>query len=94
MVPSGPFRTLLEHKPPLNPQDLRLQRVDLLRKIAGIRGRPTVVYATKSGVSLPGIAAYIHREDLIPFAEVLDSVAGDKIDIVLETPGGLAEVTI
>ncbi len=94
MAQQGPFSKLLTNNPPLTPQDLRRQRVDLMKRIAAIRGRPLVVYATKSGINLPGVAAYIHREDIVPFAEVLDSVDGDRIDIFLETPGGLAEVTI
>ena len=91
---SGTFRKILESNPPLTPQDLRRQRIDLIQKIQMTRGRPLVIYATKFGSSVPGVPAYIHREDIVPLVEVLDSVSGDKIDILLETPGGLAEVTI
>jgi hypothetical protein len=41
-----------------------------------------------------GIPAFIHPQDIIPLSEVLNSVEGDSIDILLESPGGLAEVTV
>lgn len=90
----GPFQRLIEHQPPLTIQQLRAQRVELMKQIQAVRGRPLVVYATSMNVPDPRIPAYIHREDLIPLGEVLDSVPGKELDVLIETPGGLAEVTV
>jgi hypothetical protein len=40
------------------------------------------------------VPAYIHREDIIPLSEILNTIQGEGLDFLLETPGGLAEVTI
>ena len=90
----NPFYGILNTQPPLNPQQLRQQRIELERKVREIRGRPLVVYATNASVNQPRVPAYIHREDLVPLSEVLNSVQGTAIDLLIESPGGLAEVTI
>ncbi len=65
-----------------------------MRRIEAIRGRPLVVYATNINIAERRIPAYMHREDIIPLSDVLDSVSGRAVDILLETPGGLAEVAV
>jgi ATP-dependent protease ClpP protease subunit len=90
----GPFQLLIEQQPNLTPQLLREQRVALMRTIQTLRGRPLVTYATNIEISLPGIPAFIHPQDIVPLSEVLDSIEGDAVDLLLESPGGLAEVTV
>jgi ATP-dependent protease ClpP protease subunit len=90
----GPLQTLLEQQPHTTPQQLRQQRVELIRKIQKLRGRPLVIYSTNIEISGPGIPAFVHPQDIVPMSEVLDSVEGDAVDFLLETPGGLAEVTV
>ena len=91
----GPFEELLSHIPPLSPAQLRDQRVELIKKIQAHRGRPLVIYATNiNSAGLPGVPALIHRDDIVPLSEILDGVSGSQVDILLETPGGYAEVTI
>ena len=93
----GPFQTLLEHKPPLTPQQLRARRVELIRKIQVLRGRPLIIYATTTAISGQArVPAYVHREDIVPISEIVNSVdpGATAVDFLLETPGGLAEVTI
>ncbi len=90
----GPFQSLIEQLPVLNPQQVRQQRVALMQKIQKLRGRPLVTYCTNIEISGPGIPAFIHPQDIIPLSEVLDSVDGKELDFLLETPGGLAEVTV
>ena len=61
-----------------------------LGKIAEIRGRDVIVYAgdISSRTSLSGI----DHSDLVPFYDQLSMLKGDAVDIILHTPGGLAEV--
>ncbi len=91
-IEKGAFYNLVTRQPQLTPQELRDRRVALIRAIQNIRGRPLVIYATNVNVAERRIPAYMHREDIIPLSEVLDSVAGRAVDILVETPGGLAEV--
>jgi ATP-dependent protease ClpP protease subunit len=90
----GPFQSLLEQQLNTTPQQVRQQRVELMQEIQQLRGRPLVTYATNIEISAPGVPTFIHPQDIVPLTEVLDSVEGDALDFLLETPGGLAEVTV
>jgi hypothetical protein len=90
----GVYYDLLSQQPPLTPQQLRERRVALMRAIQQRRGRPLVLYGTNGAVSERRIPAFMNREDLIPLSEVLDSVEGKAVDILIETPGGFAEVAV
>lgn len=90
----GPFEQLISQVPPLTPAQLREQRVDLIKQIQAHRRRPLAIYATNLNTAVPGVPAYVHRDDIVPLSEILDAVKGSEVDILLETPGGLAEVTI
>jgi serine dehydrogenase proteinase len=92
----GVFYDLLTKQPPPTPQQLRDRRIALIKAIQEKRGRPLIIYATSSNVTERRIPAYMHREDLIPLSETLRTVSGDAkaIDVLVETPGGLAEVAI
>src|SRR5450830_493913 len=92
IAPKGPYGKLLDQAAASGPETWRSQRIDLIKKIESIRHRPLVIYATNSNISLPGLPAFIHREDLIPLSEILDSAEGTSLDFLIETPGGLAEV--
>jgi ATP-dependent protease ClpP protease subunit len=94
LPPKGPFQKLLEHQVNKTPKDIRAERVALMKEIRELRGRPLVTYATNIELSGPNVPAFIHPQDIIPLSEVLDSVEGDAVDFLLETPGGLAEVTV
>lgn len=94
MPKKGPFQKLLEEQPNKPPQEVRKQRIALMQDIRKLRGRPLITYATNIEISVPNVPAFIHPQDIIPLSEVLDSVEGDAVDFLLETPGGLAEVTV
>ena len=80
----------MTRQPQLTPQELRQRRVALMQRIQAIRGRPLLLYATNINIAERRIPAYMHREDIIPLSDVLDSVDGKTLDILIETPGGLA----
>lgn len=73
--------------------DIRHELRRALADIEKIRRRPAVCYianVVNSQIKAP--TSIEHRDDL-PFAEMLESVPGDEtdIDVILVTPGGLAQ---
>ena len=93
MAQRGLYRQLIEAQHVTNLQQLRAQRIALIQRIQGLRKRPLVSYVTTLN-PLPKVTAYISHEDIVPFGEVLDSVDGDSVDVLLESPGGLSEVAV
>jgi hypothetical protein len=70
-------------------QDLTKERKLQLKRIGELRSRPTLVYASDPYKNVP--QSIIHQPDLVPFKDQLSYIQGNEIDIVLETPGGIAE---
>ncbi|MDR3232161.1 MAG: hypothetical protein LBT46_00580 [Planctomycetaceae bacterium] len=66
------------------------ERKHQLERIAELRGRDVIVYA--SDISSKNCPNSIDRSDLLPFNDQLSVLKGDAVDIILQTPGGLAEV--
>lgn len=75
----------------LNFDQITQERKKYLKRISEIRGeRDILVYAsdlTKANASIS-----IDYSDLLPFQDQLANLKGTNIDIILETPGGFAEV--
>lgn len=83
----GIYSEYLDKK--LNWPDLSEERKKQLKRIAELRGRAVLTFAaalTKQG------PISIDYDDRVPFFDQLENLRGDKIDIILETPGGYAEV--
>jgi len=73
-----------------NFQDLSKERKKQLKTISKIRGgRDIFVYA--SALTKRAETSIVY-DDLVPISDQLSNLQGDKIDIILETPGGLAEI--
>lgn len=70
-------------------EQITSERKSQLRKISEIRKRDVVVYASDSSKSNAPIS--ILPPDLIPFKDQLSYVKTDSVDIIIETPGGIAE---
>ncbi len=64
-------------------------RVDLLQRIEVKTGRPIVVYAANTHT--PNIPNSIDHTDLTPLSDLTRTVKGSSIDVLLHSPGGLAE---
>jgi len=63
-----------------------------LKKISSLRGgREILVFASALTKVKAPIA--IDYDDIVPLKDQLSNLTGDKIDIILETPGGYAEIT-
>lgn len=66
------------------------ERKAQLRKISKIRGREIIVYASDSSKGNAPVS--ILPQDFMPFKDQLSFVkSNSKLDIIIETPGGIAE---
>ncbi len=70
-------------------EELAKERKAQLKRISEIRNRSIIVYASAVDKNCPNSIDY---SDIVPFSDQLNSLKGNEIDIILETPGGLAEV--
>ncbi len=68
---------------------LNAERKSQLRRISELRNRPIMVYASTFSKDAP---ISINFDDRLPFLDQLSTISGDRLDLILETPGGLAEV--
>lgn len=64
-------------------------RQGLLKKIEAKTHRPIIVYA--ANMSVGNIPNNLDHSDVTPFADLTRTIAGDKLDVLLHSPGGLAE---
>lgn len=69
---------------------LSAERKTQLKKISNLRDdRDIIVYGSDSSKNAPTSIDY---NDILPFQDQLSNLKGNAIDIILETPGGFAEV--
>jgi len=68
---------------------LTAERKTHLNRISKIRGRDILVYASDSNKGNAPIS--ILPPDLLPFKDQLSYLKSNEVDILLETPGGIAE---
>ncbi len=64
------------------------ERKKILSKISEIRGRDVLTFA--SDISKGKSPITIEYSDLLPVQDQLENLSGNAIDIILETPGGIA----
>jgi len=74
---------------PLAGQQRLARRMALLREIEAETGRPVVVYAANTRI--PNIPSSIDDTDITPLSELTNTIKGNKVDVLLHSPGGLAE---
>lgn len=70
-------------------EDLSNQRKMQLQRISDLRQRPVLSYASDFTKQAPSSIDY---SDIVPFSDQVSALQGEDVDIILETPGGLAEV--
>ena len=74
---------------PQNGQERFNHRQELLRRIEGKTGRPVIVYAANMNVA--NIPNSLDHSDVTPFSDLTRTIQGNQIDVLLHSPGGLAE---
>jgi hypothetical protein len=65
------------------------KRIELLRSIEAKTGRPVIVYA--ANMRVPNIPNSIDHTDVTPFSDLTRTVSGRSIDVLIHSPGGMAE---
>jgi len=71
-------------------EQVTAKRKELLKRISAIRNRDIIVYA--SDLTKGNAPTQIDYTDLLPFSDQLSNLKGTAIDVIIETPGGFAEV--
>lgn len=74
---------------PQNGQERFNHRQHLLRTIEAKTGRPIIIYAANTNIA--NIPNSLDHSDVTPFSDLTRTIAGTSIDILLHSPGGLAE---
>jgi ClpP class serine protease len=69
--------------------ELEAERKQQLKRVSDIRKRPVLVYASAITKQADISITY---DDRVPFQDQLSNIDGDEVDVILETPGGYAEV--
>ncbi len=72
-------------------QGLAKERKEQLKKISQLRKRDVLVFAADLNKPIPQLVS-ITYSDLLPIHDQISGLKGDKIDFILETPGGSGEV--
>lgn len=70
-------------------------RRSYLKRLARHTGRDTIIYATaftsNKGSGIPGPVMSVSLEDVQAFMSALHGLTGDKLDLILHSPGGSLE---
>jgi ClpP class serine protease len=73
-----------------NHEKLTAERKKQLRRISEIRGRAILTFA--SSLTKEQAQIGIEYDDRIPFLDQINNIEGERLDVILETPGGAAEI--
>jgi hypothetical protein len=76
----------------LTPPQIDSERKRQLARIGQLRNSGVITYAARIGQLPQHVDISISYEDILPFKDTLDAVTGDRVTIILETPGGFGEV--
>jgi hypothetical protein len=87
----GLFGEYLSMGATLAPQLDRLRR-EQLGRIGTILNSAVVSYAARISQLPSQVDISISYDDVLPFTDVLSSLQGDRVTVVLETPGGFGEI--
>lgn len=73
-------------------ESITKERKKQLKKIGSIRKRSVVTFAADMHNKGKGNDISISYADFIPFKDQVSNLKGENLDIIIETPGGFAEV--
>lgn len=76
----------------LTPQQLELERKAQLQRIGTLRRSAVMTYAARVAALPQQVDVSVTYEDILPFKDTLDGLNGDRVTVILETPGGFGEV--
>lgn len=71
------------------PQDCFKRRQDLIKKIEELTGRRLLVYVA----DINKMKSALKPEDKAGFSDLIQDIKGEKVDLLINSPGGFVEVT-
>ena len=71
-------------------QEITTERKKQLARIASIRKRSSILTIASDLLKRGPIS--IDYSDILPIADQIDNLSGNEVDVILETPGGSAEI--
>jgi hypothetical protein len=78
---------------PWTAPDLDAERKVQLKRISQLRGgRDILVIASDMTKNIPNVSNALDFSDILPVQDQLSVLKGKALDVIIETPGGLAEV--
>lgn len=91
------FQQLVDNQEQQQPLAQRDARIDNYRRIEALTRRPLIIYAadwlTPLKQQSQNFSAYISLDynDVLPFKELISSIEGPALDVLIHSPGGLGE---
>lgn len=82
-----PYSSIIDAN--LNPQQTQEHRVRLIKQIEAVTGRRLLVYVA----DIKKNESALTIEDKTGFSDLVDGVDVDEVDVLINSPGGFAEVT-
>lgn len=79
-------------KKPIIGDALDVERRKLLEEIGRLRKTSVITYAARMQIPVAGAANLVTYEDILPFQDLLTDLTGDRVSVIVETPGGSGEV--
>jgi len=76
----------------LSPNGRDDERKKHLAQIGKLRDSAVLVYAARMSPMPIRLPIGVEYEDLLPFVDLLDGLSGDRVSVILETPGGSGEI--
>jgi hypothetical protein len=80
------YMSLIDDATLQDPTKAQAKRIDLIRQIEAVTKRRLLVYIAKGDASLT-------PDDKTGFSDLIEGVDVDEVDILINSPGGFAEVT-
>ncbi len=76
----------------INGPQLDIARRAQLKRIGELRQSAVVTYAARIASLPQQVDISVSYDDILPFKDVLDGITGERVTVLLETPGGSGEV--
>ena len=87
--PMGQFHDFINK--PVVGEALDLERRALLDKIGQIRNAAVLSYVAQMQLPVPGGVNLVSYDDILVIQDLMNGIIGDRVAVILETPGGFGE---
>lgn len=70
---------------------LNALRIETIKRIEQITGRPLICYVSRTNVQDPNVPTQIDHSDLTGFSDLVHGIDGKDVDVLIVSNGGLPE---